>query len=186
MSKYFKKLSKISMFTSIAFILVGLFLIIKPETTLSIISYILGLIILVNGIMNLIRYFMNQTKGNLFDFGLITGVFLVIIAVIFISNPEFIASIIPLILGIWIFTNGIIKIQFSLNLKNYPNSKWTSSLVISIVSVIFGLFLIFNPFKGAVVFTKSIGIFLVIYAVLDLIGTRTIRKTLDDGVEFIK
>lgn len=186
MEKYLKKLSKVSIITSIIFIIVGIFLIIKPETTLSLISYILGLIILINGIINLIRYFSNREKVNLYDFGFIIGLISLVIAIIFISNPSMVASIIPLILGLWILINGIVKLQFSMNLRTYQNSNWIRSIVISGISVILGIVLVFNPFKGAVLLTKIIGLFLVGYAILDLLQSRTIKKTLQDGVEFIK
>lgn len=186
MEKYLKKLSQISIVTSIVFIVVGIFLIVKPETTLSLISYILGLVILVNGIMNLIRYFSNREKGNLYDFGFISGIMSVVIAVIFISQPNVVASIIPLILGVWILVNGIVKFQFSMNLRNYQSSNWVRSMIISGFSIVLGLVLILNPFGGAVVITRVIGAFLIGYAVLDLLESRTIKKTLQDGVEFIK
>ncbi len=186
MEKYIRKLSQISTITSIIFILVGIFLIIKPETTLSLISYILGIIILVNGIMNLIRYFSNRGTGDLFDFGFIFGIMGVVVAVIFISQPNMIASIIPLILGVWILVNGVVKLQFSMNLRNYQNASWSRSAVISSLNILLGIVLILNPFKGAIVITQIIGGFLILYAVLDLLESRTIKKTLQDGVEFIK
>lgn len=186
MEKYFKKLSQISTITSIIFIVVGIFLFLKPETTLSLISYILGLIILANGIMNLIRYFSNQERNNLYDFGFISGIMGVVIAIIFISQPNMIVSIIPLILGIWILINGIVKLQFAMNLRNYQNSNWIRSVVISGINVFLGIILVLNPFGGAVVLTRIIGAFLIVYAILDLLESRTIKKTLQDGVEFIK
>ena len=73
-----------------------------------------------------------------------------------------------------------------MNLRNYQNSNWTRSMVISGLSIVLGIVLILNPFKGAVVLTQIIGGFLIGYAVLDLLQTRTIKKTLQDGVEFIK
>jgi len=186
MKSYVSKLSQISIVTSLAFIVVGLFLIIKPATTLSMISYVLGIVILVNGIVNLIKYFSNREKVNLYDFGLIFGILNVIIAIIFISKPSMIASIIPLILGIWILVNGIIKLQFAINLRNQPKSNWVYSAVISGISILLGLFLVLNPFKGAVVITRIIGGILVGYAILDLLQTREIKKVIKDGVEFIK
>lgn len=186
MEKYLKKLSQISTITSIIFIVVGIFLIIKPETTLSLISYILGIIILVNGIMNLIRYFSNREKGNLYDFGCISGIMSVVVAIIFISSPNMIASIIPLMLGVWILVNGVVKLQFSMNLRNYQNSNWVRSMIISGLSIVLGIILILNPFKGAVVLTQIIGAFLIGYAILDLLQNRTFKKTLQDGVELIK
>ncbi len=186
MKNYMKKLSQLSMYTSIIFIVIGLFLIIKPATTLSLISYVLGLVILVNGIITLIRYYSSREKSNLFDFGLILGIVEVVIAVIFISKPTAIASIIPLILGIWILVNGIFKLQFALNLKISKNDSWIYSCVIASLSILLGLVLILNPFEGAVVITQIIGGFLVGYAILDFLQSRTIKKTLQDGVEFIK
>lgn len=186
MKKYMSKMSQFSIVNLIMFVLVGLFLVIKPATTLSMISYILGLIILIHGIVNLVRYYVNKDKNNLFDFGLVLGIIEVVVAIIFISTPEFVASIIPLILGVWILVNGIFKLQFALNLKSVENDSWIHSLVVSIVSIVFGVVLISNPFSGAVIITRIIGIFLIIYAVLDFLQSRTIKKTLQEGVEFIK
>lgn len=186
MKKYMSKMSQFSMVNLIMFVLVGLFLVIEPATTLSMISYILGLIILIHGIVNLVRYYVNKDKNNLFDFGLVLGIIEVVVAIIFISTPEFVASIIPLILGIWILVNGIFKLQFALNLKSAQSDSWTHSLIISIVSIVFGVVLISNPFGGAVIITRIIGIFLIIYAVVDFLQSRTIKKKLQEGVEFIK
>ena len=179
-------MSQLSTVTSVIFIVIGLFLIIKPETTLSLISYVLGIVILINGIITLIRYYSNHEKSNLFDFGLVFGIVEIIIAIIFISEPVALASIIPLILGIWIFINGIFKLQVALNLKHLNSASWIYSAVISCLSILLGLVLILNPFEGAIVITQIIGGFLVGYAVLDFLQSRTIKKTLQDGVEFIK
>jgi len=169
MKDYINKISQISNITSFAFIVVGIFLIIRPATTLSLISYVLGIIILVNGIVNLIKYFSNRDKVNLYDFGLIFGILNVIIAIIFISKPGMIASIIPLVLGIWILVNGIIKLQFAINLRNQSGSNWVHNAVISGINVLLGLFLVLNPFSGAVVITRIVGVILVGYAILDLL-----------------
>ena len=49
-------------------------------------------------------------------------------------------------------------------------------MVISIISTLCGIVLIFNPFKALTSFTKIVGIFIVIYAVLDMISTFTIKR----------
>lgn len=186
MKNYINKLSKISTLTSVLFMIIGLFLIIKPATTLSMISYVIGIIILVSGIVSLIKYFSNHDKVNVYDFGLVLGILSVITAIIFITSPSMIASIIPLILGMWILVNGIIKLQFAINLRNQPKSNWIYSAIMSGINVLLGLFLVLNPFKGAVVITRIIGGILVGYAIIDLLQSREIRKVMQDGVEFIK
>ena len=186
MKSYVNKLSQVSIISSVAFIVIGLFLLIKPATTLSMISYVIGIIILVSGIISLIKYFSNHDKVNVYDFGLVFGILNIIIAIVFISNPNMISSIIPLILGIWILVNGIIKLQFAINLRNQPKSNWGYSAIMSGINILLGLFLVFNPFKGAVVITRTIGGILVGYAIIDLLQYRQISKVMKDGIEFIK
>lgn len=184
MEKYITKLTKITRISSLILFLVGLFLLIFPEKAISLVSYIIGIIILVNGIIHLIRYFSKKTE--VFSFGLMTGIIFVITGIIFISTPETIASIIPFLLGGWIVIKSLIKIQIALNLKSYQSSSWMSILIVSIVTLVFGIIMILNPFDGAVVMTRVIGGFLVVYSILDIIDSRRIKKPLQDGVEFIK
>ena len=49
-------------------------------------------------------------------------------------------------------------------------------MIVSIISTLCGLVLLFNPFKGALVFTKIVGLFIIIYALLDVISTITIKR----------
>ncbi len=46
--------------------------------------------------------------------------------------------------------------------------------------VICGVLLVFNPFKGAVFLTRVVGIFILVYAILDLVSTFVIKNTLDN------
>lgn len=50
-------------------------------------------------------------------------------------------------------------------------------MVISIISTICGIILLFNPFKAALGIMKIIGIFIIIYAILDLISTIAIKSS---------
>ena len=62
-------------------------------------------------------------------------------------------------------------------------------MVISLISTLCGIVLLFNPFKALTSFTKVVGIFIVIYAALDMISTFTIKrnvklfqKTMKEGI----
>ena len=50
-------------------------------------------------------------------------------------------------------------------------------MVISIISTICGVILLFNPFKAALGIMKIIGVFIILYAVLDLVSTVAIRSS---------
>lgn len=186
MEKYIKKMSGAITMTSIGFVIIGILLIVKPASTLTLISYVLGAVCLFIGLINIIKYFTNKNAGNLMDFGLVLGIISSIFGCIFLFIPEFIASIVPFILGLVIISNSIVRLQFSLNLRRYQNTSWVSRFIASIISLVFGIVLLFNPFEGAVVMTQIVGIVMIVYAISDIIEFRSINKVLDDGVEFIK
>lgn len=167
MIKIFDRVIKTSILSSLVFLLLGILLFVKPETTLTSISYIIGIMLIILGFISLIKYLTSEFKQSL-TVELIYGIVSMIVGVLLILNPTTIASIIPFILGIWIVINSAIKIQYSVTLKNYDSNNWVYTLTVAILMFICGLVLILNPFEGAVIITKTIGIFIIIYSILDL------------------
>ena len=118
---------------------------------------------------------MKKNQKN--DLDIVYGIVCVILGVVVIKNPEAIASIIPFVLGLVIIINSATKLQYSFELHKEKNNLWLSTLILSIIMVVCGIVLIFNPFKGAILLTRIVGIFILIYAVLDLISTFVISHT---------
>lgn len=173
-----------SIFTSICFIVMGLFLFFNSESTIEIISYILGGFIIALGIAAFIRFFKREDKT--FSFDIVYGIISCLAGITLICNPHALASIIPLILGIWITISSALKVQTAFQLKSTGSKMWTGTLVIGLIALLCGVILLFNPFKGAVIITKAIGIFLVIYAVLDLVSNYMVKKIMTQTTELIK
>ena len=180
MKKLLSTIIKGSIISSIILVALGLLLIFKSEVTIITISYIIGAILIAMGVLTELN-FLKENKDNLAkaDLDIVYGIVCVILGIIIIKNPEAIASIIPLAVGVIIVANSVVKLQYSLELKKDNNDLWISTLILSIVMVICGIVLIFNPFTGAVLFTRIVGIFILIYAILDLISTFFIKKTLE-------
>lgn len=172
--KGMNKIFNVSIITSVVILVLGIFLFIQPDTIIRMISIILGGIILIPGITSLIDYFKNKYQPSL-----VTGVVTIIIGLILIINTELVASILPFILGIYFIINGINRIQYALQLKK-QQINYSTSLVFSILIIICGILFIINPFGGALVITKVMGIFMVMYAVLDLANSIVIKKEMND------
>lgn len=168
--KGMNKIFNASVITSMIILVLGIFLFIQPDTIIHMISIILGGIILIPGITSLIDYFKNKYQPSL-----ISGVITIIIGMILIINTKLVASILPFILGIYFIVNGINRLQYALQLKK-QGIHFSTSLVFSILIIICGFLFIINPFGGALVITKVMGIFMIIYAVLDLSNTVFIKK----------
>ena len=164
-----------SIISSISLIAFGALLIVQSEATIITISYIIGAILIALGVIAGLRFFKSKDTKN--DLDIIYGVVCIILGIVVIKNPEAIASIIPFIIGFVIIVNSATKLQYTLELKREKNKLWLSTMLLSIIMLVCWIVLIFNPFKGAVLLTRVVGIFIVIYAVLDIISTIVIKNT---------
>ncbi len=184
LKKDFNKIFTTSILTSVVFAFLGIFLLAKPDTTIRIISYTLGILIILLGAVSFGKYFSDKKRS--LDFNLIYGVLSMIMGLVIILNPNALATIIPFVLGFWMVINGIIKIQYSLDLKKYDNNAWTPTLVIALLILIWGLILVFNPFGGAIAITQLIGIFIIVYSILDIVESTILHRNIKEASKSIK
>ncbi len=190
MDNLLKKFFASSLVTSITLLLLGLLLIFQSEITIISISYIIGGILIALGILGIIKFIKDLNNEYKEELNIVYGVVTIILGILVIKNPHAIASILPIVIGIGIIINSATKLQYAFELKAINNSLWKSTLIISIISTIFGVILLFNPFKGAVFLTKIVGILIALYAILDIISTfsirnnvREIHKTLEETIK---
>ena len=174
MNKFFSKIIRSSLISSVGLAILGVLLIFESEATIVSISYIIGGILVAMGVLGSMKYFYSEPK-NYMD--MVYGIITVILGIVVIMNPQAIASIIPFIMGILIIISSVTKLQYAHTLNKHQNSLWKTTLILSIITLVFGLVLVFNPFKGAVFFTRLVGGILLVYGILDLISTITISNT---------
>lgn len=166
-----------SLISSGVILVLGLLLFFKSSVTLMGISYIFGGLIIAIGVLAIVRFISNNHSDISNQLNIIYGIICIIIGIFFIEKPEIIGSIIPVVMGIGIIISSSLKIQQSFNLKSLNSSYFFWSFVTALLSLICGVVLLFNPFKGAVIITKVIGIFLVMYAILDICNTIVLKKS---------
>lgn len=166
-----------SLISSGVILVLGLLLFFKSSVTLMGISYIFGGLIIAIGVLAIVRFISNNHSDISNQLNIIYGIICIISGIFFIEKPEIIGSIIPVVMGIGIIISSSLKIQQSFNLKSLNSSYFFWSFVTALLSLICGVVLLFNPFKVAVIITKVIGIFLVIYAILDICNTIVLKKS---------
>ena len=166
-----------SLISSGVILVLGLLLFFKSSVTLMGISYIFGGLIIAIGVLAIVRFISNNHSDISNQLNIIYGIICIISGIFFIEKPEIIGSIIPVVMGIGIIVSSSLKIQQSFNLKSLNSSYFFWSFVTALLSLICGVVLLFNPFKGAVIITKVIGIFLVMYAILDICNTIVLKKS---------
>ena len=153
--------------------LIGLVLLLLPETLNNIIGFVVGGCLLIFGIIGIIKYI--KTKEYKFTSSLVSGILYSALGIVVFINPASVISLVTICLGVYLVINGILKTVFSFNLKRIT-TRWIGALVMGILTVILGLLLVINPFGSAVAITKLAGGFLVVVAIFDLVDRYIIIK----------
>ena len=173
MKKLVNEFLTMSLVASVVLIIVGAILLILPELSLSVMCYAIASILMVNGIIMAYNSYKVQGGINLFD-GFTWGILSIIFGAFLIFNQNIFISIVPIILGLWIILNSCFKLRVCMAL----DSELSSSIIISVVTLVCGIFLLFNPIESAELLTRMVGITIMIYATLDLIETTTFKRNI--------
>ena len=178
-----KKVIWPSLISSLVLLLLGLLLFFKSDATLIAISYLIGGILFALGVIAIVSYLRNSTKDIFNQLNIVYGVVSIIAGIFLVSVPETIGSIIPIAVGIAVIISSSFKLQQALVLKNLGSKYFGPSLVMAILCLVCGVVILFNPFKSAVVVTKIIGLFMIIYAILDIINSFILKKSNNINIE---
>lgn len=152
--------------------LVGLVLLLIPETLNKLIGVLIGVVLLMVGIIAIVRYF--KEKKNESNLNIVSGILYSVLGVIIIIYPYSIINLLTICLGLYLVIYGSLKLKKSIVLKKITD-KWIGTLIMGIITIILGIILIFNPFAGITI-TKLAGSFLVVVVLFDLIDTYVIQK----------
>lgn len=173
--KIYKKIFGVNLVEGIIMMIFGLILLFKPAETITIISNLIGCIVLLMGVSSIIRYCKFKTDLDIF-YGIATTV----LGLILLLNPGTIISILPIILGIYFIINGINKLRYAMDIRKYNGKNYMIPLIISVLIIMCGVTFVVNPFKGAVYIVQVIGGFIVIYSILNIVNYFTIKKHIKD------
>ena len=155
------------MLLSIAYIVIGMMLLIMPQTSLLWICYAFGAVVLITGIVCLIQYARIRGTGFTAPFMLV-GVITAGLGIFTLAKPQVVASFLPIVFGIFIVVDGLSRIGSAIDLAKRKGQKWWVLLLLSIVSVALGILLVLHPFGAAVSVVMVCGILLIVEGAMNL------------------
>ena len=162
MSKEINKYLNLSIVMSVLFAILGVILVVSPNSSLDTIAAFL----LVYGTYNFIDSF--AIHPIFFFMKVASSVISIILGIVIFLNPEIFKNLIPIALGIFFIINGIFKTRMAFIIKNIDN-YFVLSVITSVLTIICGIVLIINPSISAVMITTMIGIVILVYAVFDIV-----------------
>ncbi len=175
MKEIFSRFFRISILTSIIFMIFGLLLFFNPEGIITLVSSMIGIFLILMGVCGMIMFFKDKVY---YQNELIMGIFAILSGILLVTNTNIIATIIPIIIGISMIGLGAKKLEISFTFKDHQVTGWLYMLVMAILTLVFGIILIMNPIKGAFIATQAIGIIIVLYSILDIVDSIIFKNNL--------
>lgn len=165
MKNLLKRAGFTSILSSIIFLLLGIFLVVNPNAIVKTISYVIGILLIIIGIVKIISYFTSKDDYIFYDYRLIYGVFCIVLGILVMFSGNAIASFFRIIIGVWILLNGASRLDLAIRLKETNTNYWALSLILSVLILVAGIYIIFAP--GTILVT--LGIILISYSIMDII-----------------
>ena len=167
------KYCKNAILMSILLCIIAILLIINPLKSLTVITTLLGAILIGLGIIQIISYAKTDKEFKAFSFRLILGLITLVIGLIFVFNPTSIYNFIITIAGVWIIIESIIRLQVTIS---YKNKNTNYGIIMAIITLVLGIVMLINPFAAIEAVGMVAGISLLVNEILNIAGLLTVIK----------
>ncbi len=181
-SSNIKKNAWVAAIESLVIMLFGILLVAWPDATISIVANVLGAILIVNGIYQIINYFVVKGQNDFFNNGLLMGVISLLIGIAAIVIGEEIANVFRIIIGIWMVYEALSRVNTAIKLHSVGVNAWSYILIIALIMLVIGFFVIFNT--GAIV--QLIGWMMILTGIVGIIGDAIFIQQVNAVVDKLK
>ena len=175
--KRFEKFQLLSMGVALFGLIVGIVLIglaeyVNPQVT----NKVLAGIIVIGGLTSLVKYFYDGFANSVYKFEIVSGIAMLItgIFMVFASEESYYETL-GIYFGIYCLLSGLMKGFYSYKFLKENESIFALMLMLTVLFVVMGILLIFNPFKFMEI-TSMTSIFLAVCSVFDLMAASLFKK----------
>jgi uncharacterized membrane protein HdeD (DUF308 family) len=149
----------------IAGIIFGILAFMWPGITLTVLVFLFGAYALVDGAFSIVAGIKSYGENKRWWLLLIEGVLSVLAGAFAFFVPAMTALILLILIASWAVVTGIFQIAAAIQLRKVIAGEWI--LILSgILSVLFGLLLLYNPVGGALAVVWLIAAYSIVFGVL--------------------
>ena len=178
MKDLLKRIKTNALLTAAVYSLLGLVLLVWPGLSTDLFCTALGAVFLLCGAVDIFT-FLTHRDGSLYSSSqLVLGVILAVVGVYLMTRPGIIAMVIPRIIGILICIHGIRNLGDAITLHRNGYARWSTALLLAILTVALGTILIANPFQAFQTVVRIIGIFRLYDGISDIWITTRVSSVL--------
>lgn len=175
MQKAVKKYLDLTIFGSIAAIILGVLFLVFPASSLDVIRWIIAILAFAVGSIIIVGELTKRSGSPLFGATAIGAIFIVI-GLIFATRPAAI-NIFTIVLGAWFIVTALGTMRYDAALKG--SAAYTSGLL-TLVSLVVGILLIVNPWGGSISMMILLGVSLIVFGIASAANIMVLRNNLKD------
>lgn len=150
-----KKLLAVNMW-SLILLIVGIFLLVRPESTLFVICRLLGVAMIVIGAL-LIASYINMRGEPVAAGALAGGVILAAFGIFILARPDVIAAFAGILFAVILISYACGQFVEMSTLRTFHDDRWYLCLIGGIVTLILGLVFLFHPMRLTSVLVQVAG-----------------------------
>ncbi len=154
----------LTIFSGILMLATGAFCLINPGQTFLTLAFVVGIVMVINGIIHTLSYLIGRglnNKGDNNGWILVDALITLLLGILILCNQLVADTAIPMVFGIWVLVSGILRIEAASHInRDRKLSNFRSTLITGILTVIVGLFGFINPLVSWLTVVILLGMFL--------------------------
>ena len=159
----------------IAAIIFGILAFVWPGITLVALVIMFGAYIFVDGIFALIAAITGNKSGQQWWMLLLEGVLGILTGIITFIFPAMTGFVLLYLIAGWAVATGVLEIIAAVRLRKELSNEWLLAIS-GVVSILFGLMIVFWPAEGAIAIAWILGTYALIFGALMLMLAFRLRK----------
>lgn len=150
---------------ALLFLALGLVLFTSTEDIITIVSKVIGGVIIIFGIIKILLYVYRKGKlGNYTISELLIGIVLISFGILLILVSSTLSFAIRIVVGLWIVFAGVNRIIFAISVKSSDNKGFKVYLLTAFLMILLGILIISG------IIDQFIGLLIVIYSIMEIVN----------------
>ncbi|EIB7706938.1 HdeD family acid-resistance protein [Listeria monocytogenes] len=143
----------------VAMIGLGIYLMFNPSTSLQALTIFIGIILVLNGINEVISYFGERKYWGISKWIMLDGILSILVGGFAIFDSNMADRVFIIIFAIWILASAILRILTAFAVKGFPG--WTLLLIMGIIGLIIAVISLFTNTLVAIAIGIILGLFFI-------------------------